>query len=191
MSYKKRSQQQAKRSRDGVVQRYIRERDQALDKLKVFTQQVNAHVGTAYNMLAASLGYEFKEDVKKYDTGGRDLITLVLEVINRHQDLDPTAPKIVERRDAPVEYEKKERVILSAVEDSAEVDERTAIQEETGDTSFDAITLEHRSKLSKEAFTESESTSGECVKHETAYEAMAEIATEDAGTGSDNAGSAY
>jgi hypothetical protein len=115
--------------RDGVIQRYVRERDKALDDLKNFSSQVNQHVGTAYNILAASLGYEYDKEARKYLTEKKDLITLVLEVVKKIQDLDPSAPKLVEQRDAPVEYEKKEKVLLA----TEEVDERTAIQEETGD----------------------------------------------------------
>lgn len=165
--------EKSKIARSSVVQRYVRERDKALESLQTFTKQVNAHVGTAYNILAASLGYPFNETTRKYETQGRDLITLALEIVKKYQDADPSVAKIVERRDAPVEYEKKERVIISAVKQSEEVDERTAIQEETGDTSFNPAAFE----AYKDAATHG--TFEEPVRKETAYEAMADIATQD------------
>jgi hypothetical protein len=154
--------------RDGVIQRYVRERDKALDDLKNFSSQVNQHVGTAYNILAASLGYEYDKEARKYLTEKKDLITLVLEVVKKIQDLDPSAPKLVEQRDAPVEFEKKEKVILAT--------------EGTENVSFEKLAAKHAGEQSIEAFTEPVSgTYAQEKLIETAYEAMHDIATADEG----------
>jgi hypothetical protein len=149
--------------RDGVIQRYVRERDKALDDLKNFSSQVNQHVGTAYNILAASLGYEYDKEARKYLTDKRDLITLVLEVVKKVQDLDPSAPKLVEQRDAPVEYEKKEKVILAS-EAAVEV-----YKDAHTHGTFEETVAKHGTEQSIEAFT----------NNETAFEAMHDIATAD------------